>query len=526
VERPDFLAGRRSEENLPLPARQATDINRAERIQAILSSKGLSLYQISQQTAAMFSRSSPFFIPHNLYHDLRDEGFAPSIFQVYALSQISGYRLVDWLHVFGIDLEDIPRLQVLLPRKRTMLIDAALTDTQAWAEWFRSRTSKGESPRIAPLAQLLENVGPSRISSLPGDGTNKFTYAKVGTDDALAFPELLPGSIVRINPQPSPDLVQATNGVISHHLFLLEHGKGLFCNRVRWIGDRVIPVSTNLSFAQVEMRVPAEARILGVVDLEFRSLLEGPVPKVPLQLAKLWKPLPLKERKNFGQLISQARLDASLSFRESEALSRRISDANKDERYRISSTSLCDYEIEGTPPRSLHKVITLCCVYGIAFRSLLLSIGIPIEQTGKDAMPDHLVGRTSPGTSLARSDESPTGSSGFVEGMIEEYQEIPFFLRNSVASLTGLRNTSVNDFFWIGGELEPLHPYFANGLLAVVNRRRKTPFHFPAKPLWKQPVYLLLRRDGEYLCACCHVENGTLVIHPHTDNFSGVSQFR
>jgi hypothetical protein len=513
---------------VPLHFGKAIHPDRVERIQTILANKRLSLHEISQQSANLFGRSSAFFIPHNLYHDLRDEGFTPSIFQIYAVSHISGYRLADWLRVFGIDLEDIPRLQLLLPRKRSILIDSSLTDTEEWVTWFSSRATEDRHQRIAPLATLLEPMGPNKIAALPGATNSGFLYAKIGNDDALAFPDLLPGSIVRINRQYTIDSAPTEHGAVSHRIFLLEHSKGLFCSRVHWLRDNVlIPLSTKLSYAQVEMRIPAEARILGAIDFEIRSLLGGLNPDVPVHLAKLWKPLPLVERKTFREVLGQARSGTNLSFRESEVLSRRISAVLGDKRYRTSSSSLCDYEVAGEPPRSLHKVVALCCIYGVPFRSLLLSVGIPIDQAGTIPIPDHPAGRYSPGPPVSPADHSgPTGYSGFLEQLLDDWQQVPFFLRGSLGPMTGLRKPSISDFFWIGGVRQSLNPYLVDGILAAVNRRRKTPFHFPVKPLWKQPVYLLQKRDGEYLCACCDLENGTLVVHPYTERFSGALQFR
>jgi hypothetical protein len=52
-----------------------------------------------------------------------------------------------------------------------------------------------------------------------------------------------------------------------------------------------------------------------------------------------------------------------------------------------------------------------------------------------------------------------------------------------------------------------------------VNRRERRPIHFTSKPAWQQPVYVILMRDGTYLCASCGIENGTLVIHPYSQEF-------
>jgi hypothetical protein len=103
--------------------------------------------------------------------------------------------------------------------------------------------------------------------------------------------------------------------------------------------------------------------------------------------------------------------------------------------------------------------------------------------------------------------------------MLERCEEIPFFLRQSIGPLSGLEDPSLDDFFWIGGEYDVLHPCLVNGLFALVNRREKRPIHFASKPPWQQPVYVIVMRNGTYLCACCGIENGTLVIHPYSQQF-------
>jgi hypothetical protein len=504
-----------------------TDVELTERIHSILRIKGLSLYHASQQSAALYGRSSPYFLPHNLYYDLRRGGFTASVYQVLALSRISGYRLSDWLRVFGIDLENIPRIQVLIPRKRTVLLDTSLTDTQAWIQWFRNRPSDRPTPPVVPLALLLEPAGSRRIGSIPGAHTRGFLYAKIGTEDALACPDLLAGSVVRINPRLMAESLPAENGRISERIFLLEHSKGLFCSHVRRVEENVIvPVGTALAFAQIELQFPSEVRLVGVVDFEIRSLLKGAQPVVPKDLAKRWKPGLLVAAENFGQLLGRARLNANLSFREAAVMSRTISDVLGDRRYQISPSSLCDYEILNAPPRGLHKIITLCCLYGLRFHTLLKAIEIAMEEAGTEPMPDQFMYRLPPAESAKNSPETgETARGGFFEQLTELCEEIPFFLRNALASFADLREVSLDDVFWIGGEQDVLLPYFRSGLLALVNRRRKTPFHFASKPVWKQPVYLLLQRHGKYLCACCGVENGSLVIHPYTEHFHRAVQF-
>jgi hypothetical protein len=515
--------------DLPVGAKPESkrDSDLVGRVQSALSSKGLSLYQASRRSETLYGRSTPNFIPHNLYYDLRRGTFTPSIYQLAALSHISGYRLTDWLRVFGFDLEDIPRLQVSLPSKRTLLLDS-LADREAWVPWLRDKISNTAVPPIAPLTRMLDLSQARRIRSLPEISNRGFFYAKIGFEDALAFPDLLPGSIVRINPAVGKDLVPRRNGTTSSHLFLVEHSKGLYCSRLRVIRDNlVVPVSTQLTYPQIELHLPHEARVLGVVDAEIRPLLKIVEPEVPEELARLWKPQPLTPEARIGSLLRNARTNMNLSLREASAMSRRIADLLGEERYFLSPSSLFYYEVSDAPPRHFHKAITLCSLYGLQFQVFLASIGIKPEDARSQAMPDHLVPRLSAPVPVDHAGEGGTkDSDGFFQVLLGKCEEIPFFLRDSVGALSGLTDPSLDDFFWIGGEQNPLHPALTNGLLVLVNRRDRRPFHFRSKPIWQQPIYVLQKRDGTYLCACCGIENGNLVVHPYSEHFYRSVQLR
>lgn len=499
-----------------------------ERVRSILASKNFTLSQVSQVAAARFGRSSPCFLPHTLYYELRLRTFRPSLHQVFAFSQISGFRFADWLRVFGFDLENIPRLQVLLPSKRTILLDSSWVDPDAWVPWLRNRSGGTPVPPIAPLAQLVEYSGSRRLRSVPKANSRRFLYAKIGHQDTLPFPDLLPGSIVRVNPSFAGGLVPQANGATSNQIFLIEHSKGFFCCRLRAVGDNVIvPVSTLLSYAQVELLVPHEARVVGVVDLEIRPLVKPQQPEVPRDLAKHWKSRPLARPEKLGELLRSARTKMRLSLREAAGLSRRVADLLSDDRYFVSPSSLCDYELLNTAPRDFHKSITLCLVYGLDFHIFLEAIGIPVDKAGTESMPDHLVPRVpKSGPNEEPSDRDRPDRQSFLEQLLAECEEIPFFLRNATGPFSGLADAALGSYFWIGGQQDVLYPYLTNGLLVLVNRRRRRPLHFTSKPVWQQPVYMILVRDRTYLCASCGVENGTLVIHPYTQQFHRSERLR
>jgi hypothetical protein len=167
--------------------------------------------------------------------------------------------------------------------------------------------------------------------------------------------------------------------------------------------------------------------------------------------------------------------------------------------------------------------------YGLEFRTLLKAMGISLDKAGREPMPDQFISKV-PDIGSAekqrKSDRPERGRGGFLEQLLRQLEEIPFFLLNSIGVLSGLGCTELQNYFWIGGQQDPLYPYLTNGLLVLANHRRKTPFHFASKPVWQQPVYIILKRDGSYLCACCGVENGTLVIHPYAPQFHRSERLR
>lgn len=480
---------------------------------------------MSQQSAALYGRSSQFFLPHNLYYDLRAGSFRPSIHQISALSRISGYRVVDWLRVFGYNLEDITRLQVLLPSKRTIVLDTSLTDPNEWIPWLDNRADGVSIPSIAPLAKLLKAAPARRIGSFKDHGARSFLYAKVGSEDTLAFPDLLPGSIVRVNPD-LVDTIHRENSPISDRIFLVEHSKGFCCCRIRTLGNGVIvPFDNGLRHAQVELHFPQEARLWGTVDFEFRPLLRTKDPEVPKDLARRWRPQTISSNEDFGQLLKRTRRRRNLSVREAARMSRTIAEVLKDNRYKTSPSSLSDYELRSAAFRDFHKIITLCSIYGLQFESVMRRIGVDLADAGAESMPDRYLSRAEPPVAVNNAGAGIV-STGFLHRLQEEWQEVPFFLQHSLTYFSGSAHVSLDDFFWVGGDDDPLHPYLAKGLVVMVNRRRKTPLHYVSKPLWQQPIYVVLKRDGTHLAACCGGENAALVVHPYARDFHRDEEYR
>ena len=81
-------------------------------------------------------------------------------------------------------------------------------------------------------------------------------------------------------------LLREIDGEISKRIFLVEHGNGLFCCHIRTAGNgHIAIVSTQLPYAQVEFKVPEEARLVGVADMEIRNVLAPRQPRLAEELA-------------------------------------------------------------------------------------------------------------------------------------------------------------------------------------------------------------------------------------------------
>src|SRR5450755_3197726 len=91
---------------------------RAESVRNILCLDGHTITQLSAATRRCYGSGSPYFIPATFLYQLRS-GVTPHVCQIVALSESTGYRFVDWLRMFGFDLQQIPRLQIRLHSQRT-----------------------------------------------------------------------------------------------------------------------------------------------------------------------------------------------------------------------------------------------------------------------------------------------------------------------------------------------------------------------------------------------------------------------
>jgi hypothetical protein len=509
-------------------------VETADRVRQILSTRDLTLYRVSKRSAEIFGRSSLHFVPQRLYHELALGVFTPNLHQLVALSRISNYRLSDWLAVFGFRLDDIPKLQLLIPWRRTVLLDSSVYDLERWISWFAERFSESPRPAIAPLGQFVKRDLLVRAKELLALSKRRFLYVKVGRDDMFAFPTLVPGSIARIDIRCASNLLSALGPGRSKSIFLVENGPSLNCGHLRRSGkNRITLCSPHFPFTQAELTLDGSVRILGLVDAEIRPSVNSSAPEVLPRTSNLPRALVAMTpdpRVDLRQLVRISRMRVGVSFREASAVSRWIARTLTDPMYFAAAGTLSDYENVSSPLRHLQKIISLCILYCIDFWSFLRAAGIPVEFLGNDPVPDPLVPRvSSPNQSPyeeAWASPSAKRPVGFLSSLVSQWEEVPIFIRSALPALTALKDFSLSDIFCFGGNQDPIHPTLVGASLLAVNRRIKVPVNATAPSVWEQPLYIILLRDGSYLCGSCELRRGVLVVHPHSERPHGSIELR
>jgi hypothetical protein len=354
----------------------------------------------------------------------------------------------------------------------------------------------------------------------------------VGEGDVHAFPHLAPGSVVRVDERRSEELLSGGKNNAEGRIFLVEHGSGFTCSQLLVLEkDRIMLHSPRRPCAQLELKLGKEARILGMVDAEIRPMRNLRAVQIPQRSAGLPRLLPLHApnlQANPKDLLRHSRLRVGLSFREASAMSRQIASTLSDELYFAAPSTLSDYETLSAPPRHIQKIITLCVLYCIGFQEFLRASGLPLDQAGREPIPDELIPRQAPNRSQGLNapirQEDLREQGNFMDSLLKQWEEVPLFLRHSFNELTSLKNFSLSDVFWTGGNEAPMHPLLVNATFVVVNRRVKNPAQ--SKTACEPPLCLILKRDGSYLCGCCALHQGNLVVRGYPGGRLATQQFR
>jgi hypothetical protein len=345
---------------------------RAESIKNVLARCGYTVTQLSDATRRRYGIKSPFFIPATFLYKIRS-GITPHVCQIVALSESTGYRFPDWLRMFGFDLRQVHRLQMRLHTERTVLVTPD-------EEWLRTL------PPPSPYYHDDEVGCASFRTPERWNGSGRHLFARIGTTDALVFPQLMPGSVVRVDRCYTQRMKDAGRGSGDERFWLVEQPGGLTCTQVRWIDDQqIVLLPCRPPWGNWPLRLPTEARILGLADAGPHPMTSPP----STRRKEFGSPVqPHREGKiRFSELLRISRARTGLTFRAAHGLTRTIAHLLGNQEYAIALGLLSDYETMSKLPRHIAKIMSLCIIYCMDVRDLMQAAGVVIDDSTKLPLP-------------------------------------------------------------------------------------------------------------------------------------------
>lgn len=314
---------------------------------------------VSSLARMRYGNKTAYSIPKTFLYRYR-EGITPHICQILAFSEITGYRFADWMRLYGFDLDLILASQLRIPAERTAI------------------------------------VRPSQVCSSPGSGTGqrksglemeneRYLFARIGSRDAVVYPKVLPGSIVRADERQALNILDKAS--FDDRLWLVEHLGGITCCYVKRVSAKnVVLLPNRPPLSAWPLRLSSEVRILGLVDLELRP--REPTQFWPLCYAARSELSPKLgcndgSRTGVSTLLRRSRARCGLTLRAAHEMTMQIARLLGNREYGIALGLLSDYEATNKVPRHVAKIMSLCIIYGIDPLELMRTGGIHIDDSDK-----------------------------------------------------------------------------------------------------------------------------------------------
>ncbi len=431
------------------------------------------------------------------------------------MATITQYRLVDWLRLFGYEVGKILPLQFLLHSDRTILIPSTVFDPILALPYIRRLQAPVQVDRTEPLVTLIDALGYAELRLLDKLNRRRFIYARVGRRDQMMRPRIAAGSIIRIDPTAT---TPESGGC--HSICLVQEAGGLCCCYVERRGGDVILLPEDSSPHLRRCRIGTEVRIVGTIDLELHPC-EFPnasflPPNDRVNCRRLRLTDVAASNTHAGAYARLARERIGLHFREAHRITQQVATHFADNTYEVALGSLSDIETHDGLPRHIPKLISMCVAYGMDFWAYLRAGGAPIDELNDRPIPPEFLPHEPIHQNTMkfvpipfRLDDVPA-----VETLIDQIDEIPFFLLPHIPSAVGHEQLSLDDLY-VWGKHEPvLHPLLEGALLVIVNRRYHQPpeiriQHAPAN----HPLFLIRAPSGRLVVGMCASDRRTVLVH-------------
>ncbi len=222
----------------------------AERSQRIAENEGNPEFQISNAWLTEVENSDAI----------------PSIYKLYSLSVIYHIKFGDLLMLFGVDLQKIPKDQMLMPLEQTHLTPVEVFD-EGRTVTFPVRFDQGFNvTKTNLLSRMVEVWGEVPIGLVQHLNVRHNLYGYIGMEDLTLHPLLRPGSFVQIDQSVRKIQSLKWRTEYDRPIYFIELRDGYLCSWCELQGTHLIVIPHPLSPCSVrQYDFPNEADIVGQV---------------------------------------------------------------------------------------------------------------------------------------------------------------------------------------------------------------------------------------------------------------------
>jgi hypothetical protein len=487
---------------------------------AILAGKGFTRYSIAKKTKELYGESSPYCIDSTFANDVFVRLASPHICQIVALSRLTRYSVVSWLEFVDLPPEMISRWQVRLHRDQTTLLPSVTYDKHSLIPFLGTRINPSDLDWTVPFSRIAKYTDALSIGSVEPLNRKAFLYARIGKQDTFAFPDLVPESVVRVDPA---NITLETGFSVAEHqgpLYLVEYPGGITCCHVKRLDQQRILLAPHLvDFEHLTLRLHTEANILGTVNAEVRPMLASVKPtRRPIRGAFRVIDVgdDLARRLSAGELLRHARTRLRLSIRDVHQMSLQLVSELENRQFLLSTGLLGELE-NGGHPRHIEKIISVCIIYSLDLWIYLGALGTSLEGTGTEAIPlQHRI--VIPSADQEVKSNEPLSGLNLARLLSDRLGEIPLFFRHSFPYQVDGREVTSRDLYWFGQREKVFHPLLQGAILLAIDSTR---MHHMTATTWQdpslRPLFLALQRDGRYACGFAALNRNAVTIEPHPD---------
>jgi transcriptional regulator with XRE-family HTH domain len=217
-----------------------------------------------------------------------------------------------------------------------------------------------------------------------------------------------------------------------------------------------------------------------------------------------------------GDRLRDLRSQHGMSVREVSQMSRLIAEAERNDKYLISSPWLVQIENDGAVP-SIHKLFSLAAIYGITYGHLLSLFDVDVNKavTYHAQMPirkTHLAEldlSLDPARAPTRwgDEDVSLERTNLLSSMIGAWGQVPIGL------LQGL-DLQNRVYGFVGLEDYTLYPLIRPGTFVEIDPDSKVPRRRSVRTEFDRPIYFV-HVQQDYACAWCEIKEGKLVLLAH-----------